>query len=93
MERTLFDLVEALGQVEVARRLGLHRSVVNRIVRAKLGVSERLVLRCERAPGLVGASEVFDAEGTLVEWYRRRRTMTDDHKRAHPQHEEGGHAA
>lgn len=93
MERTLFDLVDQLGQVEVARRLGLHRSVVNRIVRAKLGVSERLVQRCEQTAGLVGEGETFDAEGTLAEWYRRRCSPSDGGADAHAQQLESGHAA
>lgn len=93
MERTLFDLVNQHGQVEVARRLGIHRSVVNRIVRAKLGVSERLVQRCEQAEGLVGQGETFDVEGTLAEWYRRRRSHIGGDLVAHAQAEEGGHAA
>lgn len=92
---TLFQLCDALGQAEVARRLGVSRNAVNKAYRALRGVDAELIAQCAATQGLCAEGQVFDVEGTLLEWYRRlnRRLNSTKTCRAHAQAEEGGHAA
>lgn len=100
MKVTLFKLVEELGQAEVARRLSAHgepvyRSYISRVVNLETGILAGFIARCAATPGLCDEGKVFDAEGTLLEWYRRLRVGSSkaSNSRAHAQAEEGGHAA
>lgn len=100
MKVTLFQLVEEHGQAEVARRLSAHgepvyRSYINRVVNLTTGIIAGFIVRCADTPGLCDDGQVFDVEGTLLEWYRRlnRRLNSTKTCRAHAQAEEGGHAA
>lgn len=88
---TLFQLCDELGQAEVARRLGVSRNAVNKAYRALRGVDAELIARCAATQGLCAEGQVFDVEGTLLEWYRRLNSRNTS--RAHAQAEERGHAA
>ena len=66
--KTFFEIVDEIGQAEMARQIDEHKATVNRCYHAAYPVNERVIAKCEE---VFGAG--FDAARTLSDWYARRR--------------------
>ena len=70
--KTFFEIVAEVGQMAVARDLGISKSAVHRSYRAQIRISDRLLNRCEAVWGFG-----FDRSGTVAQWDALRRPTSE----------------